>query len=64
MDDDDCFGRGYYEGGKYCRECTVMSKLDDRYEQLKVFCQELTPRPDEDVEEVKEVTKPRKYRRL
>ena len=61
MEDDDCFGRGYYVGGKYCRECTVMAHLDDRYEQLKVFCQELTPKPEEDVEEGSEEPKVTKH---
>jgi len=67
MEDEDCFGRGYYEGGKYCRECTVMAHLDDRYEQLKVFCQESTPKPETVAEggsEEPKGTKPRKFRRL
>ena len=43
MDPNDCFGRGYTEGGKYCRECTVLTDFCFRKDQLWVFCKELTP---------------------
>jgi hypothetical protein len=38
---DDCFGRGYSEDSKYCRECSALSRLGNRYEPLFVFCKEL-----------------------
>lgn len=37
---EDCFGRGYSDDNKYCKECNAAAELDGRREQLKVFCRE------------------------
>ena len=42
---DDCFGKGYQEGDKYCVQCVVLSELDGRRESLSTFCKELTGEP-------------------
>lgn len=39
---EDCFGRGYQEGNKYCVQCVVLAELDGRRESLLTFCKEVT----------------------
>jgi hypothetical protein len=52
MEADDCFGRGYDDENKYCKECNVMADVDGRKEELFIFCKELVLGPKSSEEEL------------
>lgn len=47
-DPDDCFGRGYSDGNKYCKECNIAVDVDGRVEQVNVLCKEFLTDGTED----------------
>lgn len=60
---DDCFGRGYDEGGRYCRECTALADVDGKKEPINVFCRELT-KSAKVVEQEEEPKATKRFRRF
>jgi hypothetical protein len=42
MDPNDCFGKRY-EGSEACQNCTVLAEFNGRKEQLKLFCEAISP---------------------
>jgi hypothetical protein len=38
----DCFGIGYVEMSKECKECNILSEFEDKRVELKELCQDLT----------------------
>jgi hypothetical protein len=59
LEPDDCFGRGYDDENKYCKDCTVQADVGGRKEQLMVFCKEICCPPEEQVSEVENKPEPK-----